>query len=60
MDNDAILTVVQETKIFGQDVHLYKNIDNSLVETSKETDWLKIKSVGKNYLHSKSIGGSII
>ena len=44
---DEILTVIEETKILGQDVHLYQRIEEPLFEASEVARWLNIKNVSQ-------------
>lgn len=44
---EEILTVVQETRILGQEVHLYRSIEEPLFEASEVANWLSIKNVSQ-------------
>lgn len=44
MGNDTILEVIQETRILGRDVRLYRNIENPLFEADEAADWLGIQN----------------
>lgn len=44
---DEILTVIEETKILGQDVHLYQSIEEPLFEANEVARWLNIKNVSQ-------------
>lgn len=40
MNNDAVLTVVQETEILGNEIRMYGNIENPLFLASDVADWI--------------------
>lgn len=44
---DEILTVVEETKILGKDVRLYRSIEEPLFEASEVANWLSIQNVSQ-------------
>ena len=47
MNNDNILTVIQETNILGKQVNLYNSIENPLFEASEVAGWLGVKNVSQ-------------
>ena len=47
MNNDTILTVIQETNILGKQVNLYSSIENPLFEASEVAGWLGVKNVSQ-------------
>lgn len=47
MNNDTILTVIQETNILGKQVNLYGSIENPLFEASEVAGWLGVKNVSQ-------------
>ena len=48
MDNDAILTVIQETEILGKKIQVYKNIEKPLFLAKDVAEWIDYsKSNGK-------------
>ena len=44
---DEILTVIEQTKILGQDVHLYRSIEEPLFEANEVAGWLSIQNVSQ-------------
>lgn len=44
---NEVLTVVKETKILGQDVHLYRSIEEPLFEANEVSTWLGIQNVSQ-------------
>lgn len=43
MDNDVVLSVIQETEILGKEVNLYNSIKEPLFEASEVAGWLGVK-----------------
>ena len=44
---DEILTVVEETKILGKDVRLYRSVEEPLFEANEVAGWLDIQNVSQ-------------
>ena len=42
-----ILTVVEETKILGRNVHIYRDVENPLFEANEVAEWLGIQNVSQ-------------
>lgn len=47
MNNDTVLTVIQDTVILGKQVNLYKGIENPLFEASEVAGWLGVQNVSQ-------------
>lgn len=45
--NENALTVIQETKILGKEVKVYKSVEEPLFEASEVAEWLGIKNVSQ-------------
>ena len=47
MDNDVVLSVIQETEILGKEVNLYNSFKEPLFEASEVAGWLGVKNVSQ-------------
>ncbi len=47
MDNDAVLTVIQETEILGEKIRMYGSIENPLFLASDVADWIEHSQTSK-------------
>lgn len=47
MGDGTVLTVIQETKILGKDVRLYRSVENPLFEADEVAGWLGVQNVSQ-------------